>query len=250
MQRGHDLWMFWEFSHRSLRIFGTALIGLTLWAGSSGAETVRLGCVEFPPLSFTDSRGKAAGRAVDLLSGILYRQGIDVDDSGCLPGARLMNSLKDGSVHVAMLIRHPDLADGVLYGSLPMTYLDLDAYHLPGRAYLGSMQAVTGRSLILMRGYGYGGWIDFFRDPANGNRVSYADNRQTAFRMLAQGHGDYLIDYRHPVELTIKDNGKVERESLTRLETFFVVSRKAPDADNLLRRIEEEFLRQGAHPVE
>ncbi|MBX9633872.1 MAG: transporter substrate-binding domain-containing protein [Magnetospirillum sp.] len=228
----------------------TALACLIPWA-THAAEPVKVGCVEFPPLSYTDNAGKPAGTALELIATILNQAGLPWE-AKCYPGARLMASLRDGSVHVAMLIRHPDVVESVLYGHLPMAFLELDGYRLATQPPLGAMENVRGKSVILLRGYGYGGWIDFFKDPANGVRINYADSHQAAFKMLTNGHGEYLVDYRDPATLALGETTipKLQRELLTRLETYFLVSKKAPDAAKLLWRIEDGFKQLGARPID
>lgn len=236
------------------RLCGGAVLMLALapmaLAAEGGTAVVKVGCVEFPPLTYTDANSRPAGKAIDLVTAILTRAGLAFEIK-CYPGARLMASLRDGSAHVAMLIRHPDIVDSVLYGRLPMAYLELDAYRLATTSPLGSIENSQGKSVILLRGYGYGGWSDFFKDPANGLTLSYADSRAAAIRMLASGHGDYLIDYADPAALALAQAAVpwLRTETLARLETYFLVSRNAPDAERLLRRIEDIFATMGAKPV-
>lgn len=215
-------------------------------AGAMAAETVKVGCVERPPLTYSDDQGRAVGTAAELIGDILNRAGLPYEIK-CYPGARLLVGLRDGSIHAAMLIRHPELADAVQYGALPVAYLDLQAYRLAATPPLGDIRNSRGKSVIVLRGYGYGGWIDFLRDPANRLTLSYADSRQAAIRMLASGHGDYLLDYADPTAQASASD--LRSETLVRQDTYFLVSRKAPDATALLRRIEDIFARMGAKPV-
>lgn len=238
---------------RALRMFCRSALAAALTLGvtrAAAADPVKVGCVEFPPLTYTDARGRPAGKAVDLVGAILARAGVEYEIA-CYPGARLMASLRDGSAHVAMLIRHPDILDAVQYGTQPMAYLDLTAYRMAATPPLGRIDNSRGKSVILLRGYGYGGWIDFFKDPTNGLMLSYADSRAAAIRMLSSGHGDYLIDYADPAALALAQTQApgLHSESLVRLETYFLVSKKAPDATGLLRRIEDIFTQMGAKPV-
>ncbi|MBC7905638.1 MAG: transporter substrate-binding domain-containing protein [Rhodospirillaceae bacterium] len=225
------------------------MLCLAAWSAPA-AEPIKIGCVEFPPLSYTDSAGKPSGKAVTLVTTILDRAGLPWE-AKCYPGARLVASVRDGTAHVAVLIRHPELADAALYGHLPMAYLDLEGYRLSSQPPLGRMENTRGKSIILLRGYGYGGWIDFFKDPANNIHISYADTHQAAFKMLNNRHGDYLVDYRDPASLALGETRvpHLRHELLTRLETYFLVSKKAPDADILLRRIEDGFKQMGAKPI-
>lgn len=230
---------------------GGAAVAMCLAAwGVQAAEPIKVGCVEFPPLSYTDDSGKPAGKAMDLLAAILDQAGLPWQ-AKCYPGARLVTSLRDGTAQVAMMIRHPALIDTTLYGHLPMAYLELDGYRLASQPPLGGMENTRGKSIILLRGYGYGGWIDFFKDPANNIHISYADSHQAAFKMLGSGHGNYLVDYRDPASLALGETTipNLRREELTRLETYFLVSKKTPQADTLLRRIEAGFKQMGGKPV-
>lgn len=232
-----------------VRLAVAALLAFGL-AGAAAAETVKVGCVEFPPLTYSDVDGRAIGSAVDLISDILKRAAVPFEVK-CYPGARLLAGLRDGSTHVAILIRHPELADTVQYGTLPVAYLDLRAYRLAVTPPLGDIRNSRGKSVIVLRGYGYGGWIDFFRDPDNHLALSYADSRQAAIRMLASGHGDYLLDYADPATPALAQASlpDLRSEALARLDTYFLVSKKAPGAAALLRRIEDIFARMGAKPV-
>lgn len=237
-------------SLRSLiRLVIAALLALVL-AHPVLAGTIKVGCVEFPPLTYTDEQGHAVGKAVELISAILEQAGLPFEVK-CYPGARLLAGLRDGSTHVAMLIRHPELMDAVQYGALPMAYLDLRAYRLATTPPLGDIRNVRGKSVVVLRGYGYGGWIDFLKDPANHLVLSFADSRAAAIRMLSRGHGDYLLDYADPAgqALTLASVSDLRAESLVRLETYFVVSNKGPNATALLRRIEDIFTGMGARPV-
>lgn len=233
-----------------VRLVLAAVAALVLARPAIAAEPVKVGCVEFPPLTYTDAQGRPAGKAIELVSAILARAGVPYEIK-CYPGARLMASLRDGSAHVAMLIRHPDLLDSVQYGSLPMAWLDLQGYRLAATPPLGGIRNTSGKSVILLRGYGYGGWIDFFKDPANRINLSYADSREAALRMLSNGHGDYLIDYADPAALAMAQTQVpgLRSEALVRLETYFLVSNKAPGPVSLLRRIEDIFTQMGARPV-
>lgn len=235
---------------QALHLAGAVLLALVLVQPACAAEPVKVGCVEFPPLTYTDTRGQPAGKAIDLVKAILDRAGLPFEIK-CYPGARLMASLRDGTSHVAMLIRHPDVVGSVHYGRLPMAYLELDAYRMAATPPLGGIENTRGKSVILLRGYGYGGWIDFFKDPGNGLRLSYADSREAAIRMLANGHGDYLMDYSDPAALALAQTTVpgLSAEMLTRLDTFFLVSKKVPDGAALLRRIEDIFAQMGAKPV-
>lgn len=236
-------------SFRVLRRVAAAVLACLL-AWPAAAQPIRVGCVEFPPLTYTDAQGRPAGTAVELIAAILRRAGLEYEIK-CYPGARLLASLRDGTAEVAMLIRHPDLLSVVQYGGLPMAHLDLQAYRLAATPPLGGIENSRGKSLVLLRGYGYGGWIDFFTNPDNGLRLSYADSRAAALRMLANGHGAYLVDYAGPAGQAL--NGTAEPqlrvEPLVRLETYFVVSNQAANPTALLRRIEDIFTEMGAVPV-
>lgn len=244
-----------NWMRRGVRLLAGAALTLALALPAHSAETarpgmVKVGCVEFPPFTYTGIDGRPTGKAIELVTAILTRAGLPFEIQ-CYPGARLMASLRDGSSHLAMLIRHPDVTEAALYGHLPMAYLELDAYRLAATPPLGGIENTRGKSVIVLRGYGYGGWIDFFKDPDNALRLSYADSREAAFRMLSNGHGDYLVDYSGPAAQALARSAVpgLDAEVLTRLETYFLVSRKAPDADALLRRIEGIFTQMGARPV-
>jgi polar amino acid transport system substrate-binding protein len=234
-----------------------AWLGLVLLAAGAAraddaiGEPVRVGCVDFPPFTYSDGNGKPAGMVLDLTTRLLDRLGLKWR-AECFPGARLMSTLRDGTSDVAMIIRHPDVVGAAHYGHLPLMYLNLSAYRLPGKPPLGSFEASRHKSLILLRGYGYGGWSDFFQEPGNGIVVQYADSHPAALRMLASGHGDYLIDYREPAAAALQQTALagIRGEILARLPVYFVVSHKTAGGETLLRRLEDAFRAEGGQPLE
>ncbi|MCR6633180.1 MAG: transporter substrate-binding domain-containing protein [Magnetospirillum sp.] len=235
---------------RAARWCGAAALACAL-AAPAAADTVKVGCVDFPPFTYEDADGRPAGRAIDLITDILTRAGLPFEIK-CYPGARLMASLRDGSTHVAMLIKHPEVVEAALYGRRVMAYMQLNAYRLPETPALGGIENTRGKSVILLRGYGYGGWVDFFKNPANDLRLSFADSRPAALKMLSNGHGDYLMDYQAPAAQALNGTSTpaLLSEPLVRLETYFLVSKRAPDAARLLKCIEDTFAAMGAKPVD
>lgn len=234
----------------AIRLAALLAASLACWPAQAAERPVRLGCVEFPPLSYSDPEGRPTGRVVEMVAGLLRRIGMEWSGQ-CYPGARLMASLKDGTADFATLIRHPEIIDHTLYGRLPVALIDLDAWRRKDRPPVGGIEGLKGKSVIVLRGYGYGGMIDWLKDPANGLTLNYADSHAAALKMLANGHGDYLVDYRGPAETAQAENQLpgLEREVLRRLDVYFVVSKKAPQAELLLHRLEEAFKASGARPV-
>jgi polar amino acid transport system substrate-binding protein len=81
-------------------------------------------------------------------------------------------------------------------------------------------------------------------DPKNRIATDPADGHALAFKKLEKGRSDYLLDYKQPAEEIIKKEKLtgLKFSALKTLKLIFIVSKKAPDAENLLKKIDAAYL--------
>ena len=191
-------------------------------AQSADDLPVEIGYIEFPPFFFTGADGEAKGDLIELAKKRLEKTGRKWR-TAAYPAARLMENVRQGRTDVAMLIRHPRLNDAAWYGETPITSIELRAYSIGERPPVKHWSDLKGRSVVLLRGYGYSGWILPITDPKNDISYSFADGHEAAFSMLSRNRADYLLDYRKPAEDALKSTkiAGLQHQMVTKFNVFF-----------------------------
>ena len=94
--------------------------------------------------------------------------------------------------------------------------------------------------MIILRGYGYSGWINFIRNLDNSVRYNIADSHESAFEMLKKGRADYVLDYHSPASKALYQVGVPNLNSslVQEFDVYFIVSDKVPGAQKLSRQID------------
>ncbi len=156
------------------------------------------------------------------------------------PAVRMFQRLQDGQSQFSMLVRAPALSDCCILGSKPFTRVEIRAYRRAGTPPLRSREDLAGKSVIVIRGYSYGGLSAYINDPAQRITAHTSSGHLSAVRMLDAGRADYLIDYAGPAgeALEAESVRGVTSELLSRQEVYLVLSKKTPGAPALMSRLE------------
>ncbi|MGM0419173.1 MAG: hypothetical protein ACQEQS_10660, partial [Thermodesulfobacteriota bacterium] len=101
------------------------------------------------------------------------------------------------------------------------------------------------KSVIILSGYSYGGWINFIKDRTNSVKYTEAHNHDSALRMLKAGRADYLLNYSRPAEKALKKSSEenIYLNTVSSFGAYFVVSKNTPDAENILKNLENAYLK-------
>lgn len=156
------------------------------------------------------------------------------------PAARMFNKLRSGEAQFAILVRSPALDACCLVSRRPLATAEIRAYRRIGTPPAPSRMDLTGRSVITIRGYTYGGLGGFLNDPSNRVTVHDTPTHAAAFRMLASGRADYLVDYAGPANevLAAEPRAGVAFDVVSRQDVHLVMARSYPDAPRVMQRLE------------
>jgi polar amino acid transport system substrate-binding protein len=169
------------------------------------------------------------------------------------PAARMFRYLEDGTAQFSILVASPALTRCCLVSEKPVAVAEIRVFHRAGLPVLTERAGLAGRSVITVRGYSYGGLKAFIADPVNRVIDSEAPDHVAAFRMLANGRGDYLLDYSGPAaEILARDPvAGLREEVVSRQPVYLVLVRSYPNASQVMARLEEivDTLRRERAPV-
>lgn len=218
------------------------------WLGTPAFAQVGLGDLEYgypdiPPRAFVNAKGEADGHYIRLLGALMTRAGLSWHPVN-YPAPRLMMNLRSGNTAFAILVRNPLLGDCCLYSKQPFWYDELRAYWTGSKPTVARKEDLVGKSVIILSGFGYGGLLSYFQDPANRMVLHTAETHEAAFAMLDAGRADYVIDYaeaaladglaRHPI-------AGVKSGVIDVLGMYLTVSRANPQAETILARLEAAY---------
>lgn len=187
----------------------------------------------------TDAQGQPENPLLRVAAQLFAKAGIAWRNQS-YPAARMFKYLQDGSAQFSMLVRAPMLQDCCLWSRKPITAVEIRVYHLAHKPAIKTSDDLVGKSVITVHGYSYGGLLRTINDEGSRIRNETALTHASAFKMLARGRADYVIDYAGPAgEVLAADPlATVRSELLSRRDVYLVLSRTYPDAPKVMARLE------------
>lgn len=205
---------------------------------------VQVGYYEFPPHSYTDSRGRPKGAILQLSQRLLEHAGYRAELRS-YPSARLYNALQDGSVHVwPGAPGKVELRGHTLETHTKLGEIVLNLYFRRDTLIPRLPEDLKGRGVIMISGYTYWQPVnEMLNDPQLGIEQHRTGTHTAALEMLQRRRGDFLLDYQTPVEQARRRLGMVELPyvELLRIPLKLIVSNKAPGAEALRDALDRAY---------
>ncbi len=128
-------------------------------------------------------------------------------------------------------------------GESEILTVSMQSFSLPGKPFLKSQQDLNNKTIIVMRGYSYGGWIEYIKNPDNKVNYIEVNSYKSALRLLEIGRADYLLSYQSAVDKALVHYPiyKLQRYTLSSFTCHFIVSRRSHNAQQLLAKIERSY---------
>lgn len=197
---------------------------------------------EFPPYAYLDDNGEIQGKVVAVFRRVFdelewpYRMSFT-------PMARIHHQLRLGAIDIwAGPLGVPVLEEHVFEVALPDTYgMHLYLWRRPGTPAVNDVLKLRGKTLAVVNGLTYRGLIERITDPANGINVFRASSHDSAFKMLIGNRTEYLLGYEQPMRQSMNQlpDIKLLRHSLQTRQVGFIVSRKAPQSDEIYNALKQ-----------
>jgi polar amino acid transport system substrate-binding protein len=201
------------------------------------------GYPEQPPRAFTNAQGRPDGHYPRLLKVLLERAGI-AWHAASYPAPRLMKNLQTGETNFSILVRNKILDECCLYSATPVWFDELRAYWTGDKPPIRSKADLTGKNIIILSGFSYGGLINYLKDPANKIVLNPAESHEAAFAMLDAGRADYVLDYAEPAEQDALAKAPVKGLQSGIVDTvhmYLVLNKSYPDAAQTMKYLEMQF---------
>jgi len=221
------------------QIIFVVLLIFSLAVKSKQATMLTFGYAEFPPYTYTNKLGQPDGTFIKQVGQILSDAGYR-HTAIPLPTKRLMKLLATGEVDIWLSIdRQYEYNDIALVGQQVVGEVILNLYSINQKAVSG-LQDLNHNTVIIIRGYHYGGALDYILDKNNHIKSFVTQSHESAFNMLSLKRADYLLAYQTPAEMLLQQKpiDNIVSTKLSHLPFYFVVSKQTPRAETVLQQLE------------
>lgn len=208
------------------------------------AVSVKYAYIEFPPISYTDQNGNPAGSLINIASRIFEKANLQWS-AQAYPTSRMVKYLAEGKLDVWIgLTSIPELQSTTLVGNSTPIILKLNAYSVDQQHQVKTPQDLVGKSVIIIRGYSYGGWINFIKN--RNNNISYIEvnSHETALNALGKKRAEIMLAYQSPMNAVL-ENIQIKNlhfSNILSLDCRIIVSKKSQNAAKLLQDLEAAFI--------
>jgi len=228
------------------RRLGSLLFAAALGTSASAADLV-FGAFDFAPYFNVDQESfeLTGGLWAEHVGQIFAEAGLPYVSKG-YPTRRLFKNIASGETNLIFGTRNnPEYAGKALFSKEPVELLNLNLYYLDTTAPADGVEALSGKSLLVIRGYSYDGLINSLRDPANHIAIQEIASDEGGLNMLASGRANYFLDYAEGVapSLAAHPMPGLEHHMIAKVPIYMVLSKATPDAEEVMRRLDEAYSR-------
>jgi polar amino acid transport system substrate-binding protein len=213
-------------------------------AAGEASPVIQVGFYEFPPHSYSDNQGRPHGAILKLTERLLTHAGYRTNIRS-YPSARLYSDLKDGSVHIwPGAPGKPELASQTLETRTQLGEITLNLYFRRDTLLPRLPEDLAGRKVITITGYTYWQPINaLLSDPTLAIEQQNTSTHTAALEMLQRRRGDFLLDYRTPVDQALRRLGMSELPflQLQRIPLKLIISRQTPGAEALRDALDRAY---------
>lgn len=203
------------------------------------------GYVNFPPFTSKGPNGHVQGFLADAAHNVLINSGVEYD-AVQFPNRRIHSLFNTGDIEFGLFalsfVSEPAEFE---ISRFPVSRVELRAYWTGDKPAINKIEDLNGKRIILLSAYTYGGLRTHFFKPANEIEVvANLEKHDRAFEALRLGRGDYLLNYRGPSEVTLKDTSinELQYSVITTLDVHFILSKRFDNAAEVMREMENQFM--------
>ncbi|MGO1463482.1 MAG: substrate-binding periplasmic protein [Marinobacter sp.] len=223
------------------------MLTLAMLTGSALAQTsgntVRIGYTDFPPMEYQNEQGEPAGHFIELTRNVVQEAGYEAEFI-YLPVSRIYLYLKNGTIDLWPGVSGiTDLEGEVLESWMNVYPVHLSAWYLESSGPLVHLDQLQGKIAIVISGYTYGGLLSWLKQSSQ-VRLTQAPNNRAALEMLKLKRGDYVLDYREPVEMILNEtaDGTIRGVNIRSRYSAWLYSLASPRAAVLRDAFDDAYL--------
>lgn len=218
---------------------------LSISADEHDERELKVGILSFPPFYVINPDKKPSGILTNIMKKTLQETELDYKLEE-YPTKRLYKNLGTGETQLFLGVRGPAEYDKhVLYSNVVVSQIQMRIYAKGVMPLPSRKEDLNGHTIIVIRGYSYGGLIDYLLNPNNNIDVTSTSEHISSFLMLKNNRADYLINYKHPSESVLKDLeiSDLKFTNYYAADVRFIVSKSTPNAESIMHKLEQAYLK-------
>ena len=226
----------------------------TIIVAAETRRTLILSGPIFPIGWMYEDSGKVGGTRPEFFDKIAGHAGYNWTGK-LYPAKRLMESIAQGQVDLSMLVLNPLLNKPalILTSEEPIYTENLNLYSPKGTPPVQYRSDLKGKKIVVMRGFGYGGFKTWLDDPRNNVTQFEVDTFVQAINVLVSRTQDYALLYDLNFQSVLEELERTDKKMFhlakkltvtnwSRVPVYFHLSRKAlSDAEQVLDRLMKSF---------
>lgn len=214
-----------------LKVFIFCLLASFLCSVETQAKIkpkIEVGYVDFEPFFYEGKDGGVEGIIYEKLNVIAEKAGYDVN-SHVYPMKRLADFTKAGTLDMTILLKVVFKDNEVIASDKMLCEIELRNYSIGDKESIVNKEDLAGKRIGIFRGFTYGGWINYIKDPDNKVYYYEVSTHEQLFKMLELGRVDYVLDYRNPSEVALAglDVKNLKYQVIKKLPVYMLVSNKS-----------------------
>lgn len=207
-----------------------------LWAAEN--PTLEFGIFKMAPFYNVKNGKSQGGICTDIMEKILKKADLPYEIK-IYPAPRLYSNLSTGKTDLFIGIKEAYVyKNDVIFSERPVSKAVLSVYTL-GQEQIHKKEDFAGKSVIIVRGYAYGGLIKFLKDPKNNIRLETTAAHTHALKMLKAKRADYLLDYKLTIDETLEKNPVpgIKSSIISQIPLYLIVSKATKNAPHIMDKL-------------
>ncbi len=205
-------------------------------------EVIKVGFFETPPFIHIDESGKKINIIENIVKKTLDETGLEYVIK-TYPPNRFYDYLERGEIDIAPSLNiFLKSNDKVVIGP-KIWEIQMYIYKIGEVPKISKKEDLVGKTVILKKGFKYGDWGKWIRNPKNGVNIIENKHDKILVKLLKEGRGEYLLNYKNVVKniLKVENIKDIKEKYLFSYNVYFIFSKKIPKIKGLLKEIEKSY---------
>ncbi len=219
---------------------------------SMSPAPIKMGIIPFAPYYYTTADGHQDGVIYNKIKRISQKLNQKLITYNLSP-QRAIKELAGGNIDfVVAITTFPNLNKVAYVGNWPLSKIKLCAFSRKGTKLMTNYSDLNGKNVIILQGYNYGGLIKYIKDPKNKVKYHIVENHAIGVKMMQRGRADYLLAYKGPTEMALKQRPipDMKYRTLHGLNLYFIFSKKFAEGDSVLTKYEKLYREETKSSIE
>jgi len=208
---------------------------------NSYSEPLKVGA-SFAPPYYTVEGENVTGIFGELILKVFSEAGLEFVWKP-FPTKRVYKNLINGSIDIYLGPLKPSFEgfkESVIHSKFSPVSIELRCFYFGDKPAIAKKEELPGKNILIIRGYTYGGLVNFILEPKNNVKYREIKSFKQAIKMLKLKRADYHLDYRKTGEIYLENNPEpdLKHSTLFSVDLYFMVSKNTSNAETVLTRIE------------